>query len=176
MRILVLNGSPRPEGNTKKMIAAFEEGAKLGGHQVDVVDVCQKKIGGCMACEYCHTKGRGTCIQKDDMQEVYALLHQADMLIIASPIYYHGISGQLKCVIDRFYAAAYPGRPPHLKKAAMFLSSGDADMYDGAMFSFEGDFVGYLDLENMGVFTAHGSENSSPEKLRELREFGASLR
>ena len=49
-------------------------------------------------------------------------------------------------------------------------------MYDGAMFSFKGDFVGYLDLENMGVFTAHGSENSSPEKLRELREFGASLR
>ena len=147
MRILVLNGSPRPEGNTKKMIAAFEEGAKLNGHQV-----------------------------KDDMQEVYVLLQQADMLIIASPIYYHGISGQLKCVIDRFYAAAYPGRPPHLKKAAMFLSSGDADMYDGAVFSFEGDFVGYLGLENMGVFTAHGSENSSPEKLRELREFGASLR
>ena len=176
MRILVLNGSSRPEGNTKKMIAAFEEGAKLGGHQVDVVDVCQKKIGGCMACEYCHTKGRGTCIQKDGMQEVYVLLQQADMLIIASPIYYHGISGQLKCVIDRFYAAAYPGRPPHLKKAAMFLSSGDADMYDGAVFSFEGDFVGYLGLENMGVFTAHGSENSSPEKLRELREFGASLR
>lgn len=87
MRILVLNGSSRPEGNTKKMIAAFEEGAKLGGHQVDVVDVCQKKIGGCMACEYCHTKGRGTCIQKDGMQEVYALLQQADMLIIASPIY-----------------------------------------------------------------------------------------
>ena len=82
MRILVLNGSPRPEGNTKKMIVAFEEGAKLGGHQVDVVDVCQKKIGGCMACEYCHTKGRGTCIQKDGMQEVYVLLQQADMLII----------------------------------------------------------------------------------------------
>ena len=59
MQILVLNGSPRLEGNTKKMIAAFEEGAKLGGHQVDVVDVCQKKIGGCMACEYCHTKGGG---------------------------------------------------------------------------------------------------------------------
>lgn len=48
MRILVLNVSPRPEGNMKKMIAAFEEGTKLGEHQVDVVDVCQKKIGGCM--------------------------------------------------------------------------------------------------------------------------------
>ena len=62
------------------------------------------------------------------------------MLVLASPIYYHNISGQLKCVIDRFYSAAYPVKPPHLKKAAMILSSGDADMYDGAMFSYQGDF------------------------------------
>lgn len=44
------------------------------GYSVDVVDVCQKKIGGCLACEYCHTEGRGECAQKDDMQAVYALL------------------------------------------------------------------------------------------------------
>ena len=142
MQILVLNGSPRQKGNTKKMIDAFAEGAESAGHQVDVVDVCQKQIGGCMACEYCHTKGKGVCVQKDDMQEVYALLKQADMLVLASPIYYHGLSGQLKCTLDRFYAAAYPSRPPHLKKAAMFLSSGDADMYDGAMFSFQGEYGG----------------------------------
>ena len=176
MQILVLNGSPRPEGNIKKMIDAFKEGARSKGHQIDVVDVCRKQIGGCMACEHCHTKGKGICVQKDDMQEVYELLNQAEMLVLASPIYYHGISGQLKCTIDRFYAAAYPSRPPRLKKVAMFLSSGDADMYDGAIFSLEGDFAGYLDLENMGVFTAHGRENGSPAKLRELREFGASLK
>lgn len=175
MRILVLNGSPRTEGNTKKMIDAFKEGAKSKGHQIDVIDVCRKQIRGCMACEHCHTKEKGVCVQKDDMQEVYELLNQAEMLVLASPIYYHGISGQLKCAIDRFYAAAYPSRPPRLKKVAMFLSSGDAAMYDGAMFSFEGDFVGYLGLENMGVFTAYGKENGSAAKLRELREFGSSL-
>ena len=69
-----------------------------------------------MACEYCHTKGRGSCIQQDDMQEIYLSLREADMLVIASPIYYHGISGQLKCVIDRFYSAAYPSKPTRLKK------------------------------------------------------------
>ncbi len=106
MRILALNGSPRPNGNTKGMVEAFREGAATAGHQVDVVDVCRLKINGCLACEYCHTKGQGTCVQKDDMQKVYALLKEAEMLVIASPIYYHGISGQLKCVIDRFYAAA----------------------------------------------------------------------
>ena len=176
MRILVLNGSPRPKGNTKQMIEAFREGAMTAGHQVNVIDVCQKKIGGCLACEYCHTKGNGACIQKDDMQEVYSLLKDAEMLVIASPIYYHGISGQLKCVIDRFYSAAYPAKPSKLKKAAMILSSGDANMYEGALFSFEGDFLGYLGLENMGVFTAHGAENGSGTKLEELKTFGTSLK
>ena len=176
MNILVLNGSPRPKGNTRQMVDAFTEGATSAGHQVNVVNVCQKNIKGCIACEYCHTKGHGTCVQKDDMQEVYSFLKEADMLVLASPIYYHGISGQLKCAIDRFYSAAYPAKPPRLKKIAMFLSSGDADMYDGAMFSFEGDFLGYLKLENMGVFTAHGNENGSAEKLDEIKKFGASLK
>ena len=175
MRILVLNGSPRPNGNTKGMVEAFREGAVSAGHQVDVVDVCRLKVNGCLACEYCHTKGHGTCVQKDGMQQIYDLLKEAEMLVLASPIYYHGITGQLKCVIDRFYSAAYPTKPLHLKKVAMILSSGDADMYDGALFSFRGDFLDYLGMENMGVFTAHGAENGSSEKLAELRAFGESL-
>lgn len=176
MRILVLNGSPRPKGNTKQMVDAFREGAKSAGHRVDVIDVCKKRIGGCLACEYCHTKGSGVCIQKDDMQEVYSLLWKADMLVIASPIYYHGISGQLKCTLDRFYSAAYPQKPRSLKKVAMILSSGDPAMYDSAMFSYKGDFLDYLGLENMGVFTAHGDENGSAMKLNEIRDFGMSLK
>ena len=52
------------------MVEAFAEGAKEGGHIVTIVNVCRKKIAGCLACEYCHTKGNGECIQKDDMQEV----------------------------------------------------------------------------------------------------------
>lgn len=176
MNILILNGSPHPNGNTRKMIDAFIEGANIAAHHATVIDICKKNIKGCLACEYCHTKGNGVCVQKDDMQEVYGLLAEAEMLVIASPIYYHGISGQLKCAIDRFYAAAYPQKPKHLKKVAMILSSGDAKMYDGAMFSYKGDFLDYLGLEDMGVYTAHGSENGSPEKLDEIRSFGASLK
>ena len=176
MKILVLNGSPRPNGNTKKMIQAFQKGANSSGHHVEVIDVCKKQIKGCLACEYCHTKGNGKCIQKDDMQEVYQQLHNIDMLVLASPIYYHGISGQLKCTIDRFYSSAYPMKPARLKKVAMILSSGASAMYDGAIFSLEGDFVNYLGLENMGVFTAHGVENGSSQKLKELEDFGRSLK
>lgn len=176
MNVLVLNGSPRKLGNTKRMINAFREGAESVGHRVDIVDVCYLKIAGCLACEYCHTKEKRVCIQKDDMQEVYKLLGKAEMLVVASPIYYHGVSGQLKCAIDRFYSVAYPEKPSQLKKAAMILSSGDANMYDGAMFSYQGDFLDFLGLENMGVYTAYGAENASPEKLQELKEFGMSLK
>lgn len=135
----------------------------------------QEKIAGCLACEYCHGKGHGVCIQKDDMQEIYHHLGECEMLVIASPIYYHGISGQLKCVIDRFYSVAYPKKPKNLKKVAMILSSGDADMYDGAMFSYQGDFLDYLGLEDMGVFMAHGQENGSQKMLDSLQTFGESL-
>ena len=150
---------------------------RVAGHIVDGGGVNAEKegYGGCLACEYCHSKGHGECIQKDDMQEVYNLLKEAEMLVIASPFIITHIRSA-KCVIDRFYSAAYPRGPKNLKKVAMILSSGDANMYEGALFSFKGDFLDYLGLENMGVFTAHGSENKSEKKREELRAFGASLR
>lgn len=67
MNILVLNGSPRKQGSTKKMADSFREGAEAAGHQVDIVDVCHRNISGCLACEYCHTTGKGVCSQKDDI-------------------------------------------------------------------------------------------------------------
>lgn len=86
MKILILNGSPRPNGNTAALVSAFVEGAKENGHEITVVPVCQKKIAGCLACEYCHTKGEGRCIQHDDMQEVYPVLAEAEMIVLASPV------------------------------------------------------------------------------------------
>lgn len=166
MKILVLNGSPRPRGDTSKLIAVFQKAAEVAGHTVCVVDVCRKNIRGCLACEYCHGKGEGTCIQKDDMREIYDLLREANMLVLASPIYYHGISGQLKCVIDRFYSILYPKAPGTLKKVAMFLSSGDPDMYVGARFSYEGDFLGYLGLEDVGIFTNH--DENVADRIRQM--------
>ena len=168
MKILVLNGSPRPNGNTAAMVKTFKNAAETAGHQVITFNVCRMNIKGCLACEYCHGKGRGTCIQKDDMQEIYSELADVEMIVLAAPIYYHGISGQLKCAIDRFYSALYPTAPKSLKKVAMFLSSGDADMYEGAKFSYDGDFLGYLGLEGMGIFTNH--DRNVMEKIRQMTE------
>lgn len=175
MNILLLNGSPRPNGNTAKMVAAFVEGANSAGHTVNCVDVCRRKIAGCLACEYCHANGKGECVQKDGMQEVYPLLKDADMLVLASPVYYHNFTGQLQCAINRFYAIGSPAILTKLKKAALILSSGDDNVYGGAMYEYENSFLGFLNLQNMGVITAHGENQITEEKLEELRSFGASL-
>lgn len=158
MKILVLNGSPRPHGNTAAMVEAFRKGAEENGHAVTVVNVCHRKIAGCLACEYCHQEGSGherQCAQKDDMQAVYPLLDEAEMIVLASPVYYHGFSGQLQCAINRIYAL---DKPKKLKKAALILS-----------------FLNYLHLEDMGIYTAYDQQNRSPEKLEELYQFGRSL-
>ena len=170
MKILVLNGSPRPNGNTAEMIDVFREAAESNGHQVVLFNVCRMNIKGCLACECCHRQGNSGCVQKDDMQDIYKELEDTEMLVLGAPIYYHGISGQLKCVIDRFYSILYPTAPATLKKVSMFLSSGDDNMYDGAKFSYDGDFVGYLGLEGCGIFTNHG-----PEVMDKIKAMASSL-
>ncbi len=176
MNVLILNGSPRPGGSTAKLVAAFQKGAESAGHAVHRVDVCRKKIAGCLACEYCHTKGNGACVQKDDMQEVYPLLQEADMLMLASPVYYHNFTGQLQCAINRFYAIGSPKVLTRLKKAALILSSGDENVYGGAMYEYENSFLVYLHLENMGVFTFHGEDQIADEALEKVFSFGAGLK
>lgn len=141
-------------------------------HEIIVVPVCQKKIAGCLACEYCHTKGEGRCIQQDDMQEVYPVLSEAEMIVLASPVYYHSLTGQLQCAINRIYAL---DKPANLKKAALILSSGSDQVYDGAIYEYQNSFLDYLQLENMGIFTATDKQNKSEEKLAELKAFGKSL-
>ena len=173
MNILVLNGSPRMNGNTVAMVEAFIEGASENGHQITVVPVCQKRIAGCLACEYCHTKGNGKCVQNDDMQEIYPILEEAEMIVLASPVYYHSFTGQLQCAINRIYAL---DKPKNLKKAALILSSGSDNVYGGAVYEYQNSFLDYLKLEDMGIFTAFDKQNKSEEKLNELREFGRSLK
>lgn len=173
MNILVWNGSPRANGNTAAMVKAFVEGANENGHNITVVDICRKKIAGCLGCEYCHTKGNGRCIQQDDMQEIYPILEEAEMIVLASPIYYYSFAGQLQCAINRIYAL---DQPKHLKKAALILSSGSDQVYEGAIYEYRNSFLDYLNLEDMGIYFAYGKQNKSEEKLNELREFGRSLK
>ena len=94
------------------------------------------------------------------------------MIVLASPVYYHGFSGQLQCAINRIYALDHP---KNLKKAALLLSSGDTGVYDGAIYAYQNSFLAYLHLEDMGIFTAAGDENKSALLLTTLKSAGAAL-
>jgi len=103
MQILGLYGSPRRAGNTDLMMDAFLEGAASSGGTAERVYVRDLNVEGCLGCGHCDA--RGVCIQKDDMQSLYPLLETVPRLVVASPIYFYGVTGQLKLLIDRSQAS-----------------------------------------------------------------------
>lgn len=154
------------------MVEAFSEGAQAAGHEVEVLHVGKMKIAGCRGCEYCHGKGEGACVQKDDMDKVMPAYLSADMVVFASPIYYFAATAQLHAAIQRIYAI---GKPPKAAKAALLLSSASPNPYAGAIASYK-DMCAYMGLEDAGVITAAGDENGSDAKLAEIRAFAEALR
>lgn len=170
MKILVLNGSPTPNGNTIALVNAFKEGAESKGHEVNVINVAHKNIKGCMACNFCK-RNNGQCVQKDDMQEIYPQIQNADMIVFASPIYYFIMSAQLESVIHRFYAI---NAPEKAKYSALLLSSYSPNVYTGAIAQYK-DMIAYMGMSDKGIVTADNSTNKTPAKLAEARALGESL-
>ncbi|MCR4771773.1 MAG: flavodoxin family protein [Oscillospiraceae bacterium] len=170
MKIVVLSGSPRPNGNTAALVSAFKEGAESKGHTVSVLQVGTMKIGGCRGCEYCHDKGGGKCVQKDDMDRVYPALAEADMTVLASPVYYFGLTGQLQSAISRFYAVMAPAA----KKWALILTSGSPDVYGAIETQYRG-ILNFIQAEDLGIFEYDGRQAGTEAASAEVRAFGASL-
>ena len=118
MNVLILSGSPRKGGNTDLLVEAFVKGASQR-HHVEVVFVRDYKVSPCMGCNACIRNELHTCVQNDDMSLIYEKMSWTDMLVIASPVYFYGLSAQLKAVIDRFHN---PTRDTfRLKKMALLL-------------------------------------------------------
>ncbi len=170
MKIAVFNGSARKE-NTAAMVEAFCEGAKAAGHEVEEYQVGRMKIAGCLGCEYCHTKGEGACVQKDDLEKILPAYKEADMIVFASPIYYFTMTAQIEAAIQRVYCI---GKPQKAKKMALLLSSGSPDVYDSAVAQIKG-YCAYTKIELAGVITANGEGNKSEAKMNEIREFAKAL-
>ncbi|MBP5533885.1 MAG: flavodoxin family protein [Alphaproteobacteria bacterium] len=170
MKILILNGSPTPNGNTAALAQAFKEGAESKGHEVTLLNVARKKVNGCLGCNYCHGHN-SQCVQKDDMQEIYPYLMDTEMIVFASPIYYFTMSAQLQSVIQRFYAINHP---PKAKYSALLLSSYSPDVYNGSIAQYK-DMIGYMGITDKGIVVADNSTNKTPAKLAEAKTLGASL-
>lgn len=101
-KVMILSGSPRKGGNSDLLCDEFAKGAIEAGHTVEKIRVADKKIGYCRACYAC--KSSGQCIIKDDMAEVLQKMIDADVLVLASPVYFYSVDAQLKAVIDRTVA------------------------------------------------------------------------
>ena len=102
MKVLGIAGSPRRGGNTDLLLEQAMEGARSAGAEVETIVISELEIAPCLHCDGCLDTGE--CVIDDDMQQVYPKLRQADRLIIASPMFFMGLTAQTKAMIDRCQA------------------------------------------------------------------------
>ena len=170
MKIMILNGSPHRKGTTAAMVGAFAEGAREAGHDIARFDVAFMDIAGCRACEHCHSHG-GACAIRDDMEQIYALFDEVDMIVFASPVYYGSFSAQLHAAINRTYARGIPAKAT---KTALLLSSGSPGVYAAAERIYRGFLQGWYGTEDRGIVEAPGREAYSGEVRERLFQLGRS--
>ena len=178
MNILILSGSPRKGGNTELLVDAFVKGASQK-HHVEVVSVHDYKVNPCMGCNACFKNKNNACIQKDDMPLIYEKMAVADMLVIASPVYFYGLSAQLKAVIDRFHN---PIRDTyHIKKTALLLVGAASlpELFDGILAQYR-LCLNFFKLEDAGRVLVRGVKDKgdiqNTEAIQKANELGLNIR
>ncbi|MGN0615008.1 flavodoxin family protein [Ruminococcus flavefaciens] len=100
--IVIFVGSVRKNGNTARLAQSFAEGAAKNNN-VEIVSVADYNVNPCIGCNSCFTREGNQCFQNDDMVQIYEKLRNADIVVIASPVYFYGISAQLKAIVDRLH-------------------------------------------------------------------------
>jgi len=129
MKIIAVFGSPQPRGNTAGLARAFLAAAREQGAEVQEYPVNQMNFKGCQGCRVCKTK-EDACILEDDLPPVLNAVKEADILVLASPVYFGDLSGQLKCFFDRTFSYLNPdfsSRLPGGKHAVLVLAQGNPD-------------------------------------------------
>ena len=168
MKILVLAGSPHKNGTSNTLVREFARGAEEAGHSVKIYDAAKGNIRPCLGCDRCGMAG--DCVQKDDGNAVLAELLASDMVVFATPVYYFGMSAQLKTVVDRFYARNGAITSKHMKAALLATAWNDDDtVMKGVETSFDIIF-GYLSFKDMGRVLAKGSGTVSMMPQKYLRQ------
>ena len=179
--VLVLAGSPRKQGNSAALAEALAEGAREAGHTVRSIRVAGGKMRGCLACERCWTQGQ-PCVQEDDMLGIFPALEEADTVVLATPLYFFGLSAQLKAVIDRLYPYYKEGSPKEVrgKDCALLLTAASEDPADftGVQESYR-ILAGYLQWQDRGQILAGGVSDVGDIQgtvfLEQARALGRSL-
>jgi NAD(P)H-dependent FMN reductase len=177
-KVVVLVGSVRKGGNTDLLARSFADGAGKD-NDVEIISVADVKVNPCRGCNACLSTEGNLCIQKDDMSWIYGKLAEADVLVIASPVYFYGISSQLKAVIDRLHA---PVRNTFGIKRLGLLLVGAAelpDLFDSILSQYE-LVLRFFRLESIGEVFVRGVKDvgdiEGDPALDKAYELGASLR
>lgn len=175
-KILILAGSPRKNGNTDRLAAAFAEGAREH-NEVEMISVCDYKVNPCIGCNSCFTREGNRCFQDDDMTGIYAKLKEADIVIIASPVYFYGISSQLKAVVDRLHT---PMRNEfHIKKLGLILVGAAElpELFDAIIAQYR-LVLSFFKLEDAGMVLVRGAKDKgdvTEASLKEAYELGTAV-
>ena len=176
MKIFVLTGSPRKNGNSNTLAEYFIKGAEEKGHKVLRFDSAFKKVHPCLGCNKCSMDG--DCIFQDDFNFVRDNIVDSDVVVFATPMYYFGISSQLKTVIDRFYSIN--GKIHIPKKAILLMTYANNSKYDESPIKTHYEvLLNYLGWKDIGQIIANsvwpvGAINHT-KYLEEAYKLGKSL-
>ena len=154
MKIVVLEGSPNKNGSSDLLAGRFIEGAREAGHTVEVIDAAHSNIRPCTGCIRCGYEG--PCVQKDDVEGIRAKILAADMLVFVTPLYYYGMSAQLKTLVDRFCAINSSITRRHMKSALLSAAWNADDWTFEALAAHYRTLVRYLDLDDQGMVLGAG--------------------
>lgn len=178
-KIVILNGSPRKTGNTAALTAAFTRGAETAGHQVTEFFLGSMKIGGCRGCFGGGKEAEHPCVQKDDMDLIYPAYREADIVVLASPLYYWTISGQLKAAFDRLFAVAECDKNyANPIKESVLIMAAEGYGFEESEFWYDHleEHIGWKSLGKVlcgGVMNIGDIEGNA--KLAEAEKLGASI-
>jgi multimeric flavodoxin WrbA len=179
-KIVVLNGSPRPKGNTSTLIKSFTEGAEESDNSVKVFNLDSMNISGCKGCFCGNDNPDSPCVQKDDMDKIYPHVKDADIIVLASPLYYWNMSGQLRTAFDRLFALEEANAGFRSEdRGAILLMAAEGNGFDICVQYYK-SLLEHLKWKDLGMVLAGGVYNigdiEGSDKLVEAKELGASIK
>ena len=157
-KIALLNGSPRRNGNTAALAKAFTEGAGSAGHTVTAFFLDGMSIHGCKGCFGGHSSRECPCVQRDDMDQIYPAVREADVIVLATPLYYWNMSGQLRTAVDRLFALE-EGDGNLLRghgRASALLMAAEGHGFEDVVLYYD-HLIRHLGWENLGHVLAGGN-------------------
>ncbi len=179
-KIVVLNGSPRRNGNTSALVKAFAEGAESVGNTVTEFFLDDMEIHGCKGCFGGHSSRKCPCVQKDDMVKIYPAVKECDVIVFATPLYYWNMSGQIRTAIDRLFALE-EGDGNFLRgndKSCVLLMAAAGHGFEDVLLYYE-HLTEHLRWKNLGTVLAGGNDDigdiTGKPEIQEALELGKSI-